>query len=81
MLCVGMFWLPESPRHLVEQQKDEEAMKVLWRLHHDGTNDEWIRTEFNEIKATIDAERELTAPGWLVMFQVPQWRRRLLYVQ
>lgn len=80
LLCIGMFWLPESPRHLVEKQKDEEAMKVLRRLHHDGTNDEWILTEFTEIKATIDAERELTAPGWLVMFRVPQWRKRLLYV-
>ncbi|CEL07014.1 Putative Function: high affinity glucose transporter (Precursor) [Aspergillus calidoustus] len=78
LLCIGMIWLPESPRHLVEKQKDEEAMRVLRRLHYDGTNSDWIESEFTEIKATIDAERELTAPGWLVMFRVPQWRKRLL---
>lgn len=81
MLCLGMFWLPESPRHLIEKQKDDEALRVLSRLHYDGTNDEWIQREFTEIKATIDAEREFTNSGWMVMFRVPQWRKRLLYVQ
>ena len=81
MLFMGMFWLPESPRHLIEKQDDDEALRVLNRLHYDGTNDEWIQREFTEIKATIDAEREITAPGWMVMFRVPQWRKRLLYVQ
>ncbi|KUL89392.1 hypothetical protein ZTR_04400 [Talaromyces verruculosus] len=78
MLFMGMFWLPESPRHLIEKQDDDEALRVLNRLHYDGTNDEWIQREFTEIKATIDAEREITAPGWMVMFRVPQWRKRLL---
>lgn len=77
ILCVGMFWLPESSRHLVEKQNDGEALRVLKLLHYDGINDDWIQREFTEIKATIDAEREITTPGWLVMFQVPQWRKRL----
>ncbi|PLB44374.1 general substrate transporter [Aspergillus steynii IBT 23096] len=77
MLFFGLFWLPESPRHLIEKKKDEEALRVLKRLHYDGTNEDWIQSEYTEIKATIDAEREITAPGWLVMFQVPQWRTRL----
>ncbi|KAH8427191.1 sugar porter family MFS transporter [Aspergillus melleus] len=78
MLFIGLFWLPESPRHLIEKKRDEEALRVLKRLHYDGTNEDWIQSEFTEIKATIDAEREITATGWLVMFQVPQWRTRLI---
>ncbi|KAK1140751.1 hypothetical protein N8T08_009952 [Aspergillus melleus] len=78
MLFIGLFWLPESPRHLIEKRRYEEALRVLKRLHYDGTNEDWIQSEFTEIKATIDAEREITAPGWLVMFQVPQWRTRLI---
>lgn len=78
MLFIGMFWLPESPRHLIEKDQDDEAMRILKRLHYDGANDAWIQTEFTEIKATINAERAITAPGWLVMFKVPQWRTRLL---
>lgn len=71
--------MPESPRYLVETERHDEAMKILKKLHYDGTNDDWIQTEYAEIKATIDAEKAVTAQGWLIMFQVPQWRTRLLY--
>ncbi|KAL2865936.1 sugar porter family MFS transporter [Aspergillus lucknowensis] len=78
LLFLGLFWMPESPRHLVEKGEYDQALKVLRRLHYDGSNDDWIDREFNEIKVTINAEKEITAPGWLVMFQVPQWRLRLI---
>jgi hypothetical protein len=74
-----MMFFPESPRYLCEHDRADEALVVLKKLHADGTNDEWIRTEFNEIKLTIDAERAITAPGWLVMFKVPVWRTRLMH--
>lgn len=79
VLLFGLFWFPESPRHLIEKEKYEEAMRVLQKLHYDGTNGEWIENEFNEIKATIIAEMSVAVPGWLVMFKVPQWRTRLMY--
>lgn len=76
-----MFFMPESPRYLVEKERYDEGMKILRKLHYDGTNDEWIQTEFNEIRTTIEAEKAVTVSGWLIMFQVPQWRTRLLYVK
>ncbi|KXG50456.1 Major facilitator superfamily domain, general substrate transporter [Penicillium griseofulvum] len=78
MLFAGMFWLPESPRHLIEKDHDDKALSILKRLHYDGTNMEWIQTEFTEIRTTINTERAITAPGWTIMFKVPQWRTRLL---
>ncbi|KAJ2894758.1 hypothetical protein MKZ38_007243 [Zalerion maritima] len=78
ILAVGMIWMPESPRHLIATDRLEEGMSVLRKLHYDGTNDQWIQEEFNEIKATIDAEKAMTVPGWAIMFKVPQWRKRLL---
>jgi hypothetical protein len=79
ILISGMMFFPESPRYLVEHDRAEEALVVLKKLHYDGSNDEWIQTEFNEIKLTIDAERAITAPGWRVMFTVPTWRTRLMH--
>jgi hypothetical protein len=79
LLFIGLFWFPESPRYLIEKEKYEEAMRVLRKLHYDGTNNDWIEKEFTEIKATITAEMSVAAPGWLVMFKVPQWRTRLMY--
>jgi hypothetical protein len=78
LLLVGLIWLPESPRYLIEKDRDDEGMKILRKLHFNGSNDEWIQTEYNEIRATLSAEKAITAPGWAVMFTVPQWRKRLL---
>lgn len=78
LLLVGLIWLPESPRYLIEKYRDEDGMRILRKLHYNGSNDEWIQTEYNEIRATLSAEKAITAPGWAVMFKVPQWRKRLL---
>jgi MFS family permease len=79
LLLVGLIWLPESPRWLIDQDRDEEALRVLRKLHYDGHNDDWIHSEYNEIRATISAENAITAPGWRIMFTVPQWRKRLFH--
>jgi len=54
-------------------------MRVLQKLHFDGTNDEWIQREFYEIKTTLQAEKAIMVPGWRIMFTVPQWRTRLMH--
>jgi MFS family permease len=79
IIICGIMFFPESPRYLVETDRADEAMRVLRKLHYDGSNDDWIESEFNEIKLTIDAERAITAPGWRVMFTVPVWRTRLMH--
>jgi hypothetical protein len=57
---VGMLFFPESPRHLVEKDRHDEAFKTLNRLHYNGRNGDWIASEFAEIKATIAAEKAIT---------------------
>jgi hypothetical protein len=79
LLVCGIMFFPESPRHLMEIDCEEEAMRVLRKLHFDGTNEEWIQQEFHEIKTTIAAEKAITVPGWRIMFTVPQWRTRLMH--
>src|SRR3990170_1150391 len=79
ILIIGLFWLPESPRHLIETDRSEEAMKVLKKLHFDGSNMEWVESQYMEMKLTIDAEKALTVPGWRIMFKVKTWRIRLTH--
>jgi MFS family permease len=79
ILALGILFLPESPRHLVETDREDEALRVIQKLHYDGHNQEWIDREFNEIKMTIAAEKAITVPGWGIMFTVPQWRTRLMH--
>ncbi|KAF4630124.1 hypothetical protein G7Y89_g8015 [Cudoniella acicularis] len=79
ILALGMFFFPESPRHLMATDREDEAMKILRKLHYNGSNDDWLNQEFNEIKQTLAAEKAITVPGWGIMFTVPQWRTRLLH--
>ncbi|XP_014556439.1 hypothetical protein COCVIDRAFT_37930 [Bipolaris victoriae FI3] len=79
ILIAGILFFPESPRYLVETDRADEALRVLRKLHYDGTNDDWVQAEFNEIKITSDAERAISAPGWRIMFTVPAWRTRLMH--
>jgi hypothetical protein len=72
-------FFPESPRHLMETDREDEALKVLRKLHYNGSNEEYIQHEYHEIKTTIAAEKAITVPGWSVMFTVPQWRTRLMH--
>jgi MFS family permease len=78
ILIVGILFFPESPRYLMEKDKPEEALRVLKKLHYNGSNDDFIQSEFHEIKLTIEAEKAITAPGWSIMFTVKTWRNRLM---
>ncbi|GAB7348904.1 hypothetical protein MBLNU459_g7596t1 [Dothideomycetes sp. NU459] len=79
LLLVGLLWLPESPRYLIEKNQNQEGLRILKKLHFDGTNEDWIMKEYSEITTTIEAERAVTVPGWTTMFKVPQWRKRLMH--
>ncbi|TGO09572.1 hypothetical protein BTUL_0161g00250 [Botrytis tulipae] len=77
ILASGILFFPESPRHLMETDREDQALATLRKLHFNGSNDEFIVKEFNEIRETIAAEKAITVPGWRIMFTVPQWRTRL----
>ena len=79
IIICGILFFPESPRYLVETDRADDALKVLRKLHYNGTNEEWIQTEFNEIQLTIEAEKAISAPGWGIMFSVSIWRTRLMH--
>ncbi|KAJ5577564.1 uncharacterized protein N7459_006528 [Penicillium hispanicum] len=80
ILGIGMFFLPESPRYLIEKGRYAEAMRELRKLHFDGSNEEWIGTEYNEIRRTIESEKAVAAPGWMPMF-TPRTRRASPFTQ
>ncbi|KAI5296499.1 hypothetical protein KEM52_001343 [Ascosphaera acerosa] len=77
VLAMGMPFFPESPRHLISQDRYDAGLRVLRKLHYNGSNEDWINEEFLEIKNTLAAEKEVLVPSWTAMFTVPQWRRRL----
>jgi len=80
ILLSGVWFLQESPRWLMEQDRHEEALATLHKLHDDGTDatKEYVELEFREIRDVIDADRTNNQISWSSIFRKPSWRRRLL---
>ncbi|KAH8113763.1 hexose transporter [Phellopilus nigrolimitatus] len=72
MLQVCLVWFaPESPRWLVANGRDVQALKTLAYYHADGNEqDPLVQYEFEEIKAAIGFDRAVAANvGWLSFFR------------
>ncbi|KAF1812251.1 quinate permease [Eremomyces bilateralis CBS 781.70] len=51
LLALGIWWLPFSPRWLVKQGRDEEALNTISYLRKLPIDDELVQIEFKEIRA------------------------------
>ncbi|KAL1960922.1 hypothetical protein VTO42DRAFT_5906 [Malbranchea cinnamomea] len=78
ILSIGMYWLPESPRFLMEKDRDAQCKEVIRLLHGTGDNDEFLELEFREIKDAITADRIAKRNSWKSMIANPKIRKRLL---
>jgi len=61
VLCIGMVFMPYSPRWLVHHDREEEARRTLATLRGLPVDSELINVEFLEIKAQSVFEKRTTA--------------------
>ena len=73
----GIWFLQESPRWLIEQDRHDDARAVLNKLHNNGSNEEFLELEYREIRDTIVAEKTLAVQSWSALLSRPSWRKRL----
>ena len=65
-LHITMYFLPESPRWLVAHDRQDEAGKVLAKLHANGNmSDLYVLAELAEIVAKIKFEKEHPSPSYI----------------
>ncbi|CAF4458444.1 unnamed protein product [Rotaria sp. Silwood2] len=75
ILAVGIFLFPFSPRWLMAQSRDNEALHVLMRIRSASSLD--VLDEYNDIKNEIDFERQQSIKSYSQFF-IPPLRRRLI---
>ncbi|EXJ82343.1 hypothetical protein A1O3_06156 [Capronia epimyces CBS 606.96] len=75
VLMVLSFFLPDSPRWLIEQDRLEDAKHSLWKFHG-LRGEEYIQREFSEIFAQISFERDQKRRGALVELVSRKYLRR-----
>lgn len=79
IVLIGIYFLPYSPRWLLEKERDDEAMAVIKRLHGNiGEDDSFFRAEFSQMRDQIRFEKSVTNIGWGEIFRTPSNRKRLL---
>ena len=76
ILASGIWFLPESPRWLMERERYDEAKKVLEKQHGNGHNQDFLELEYREIRDTILAEKAVIKKPWKDMFTEPALRKR-----
>lgn len=79
-LCL-IFFCPESPRWLVAQGRDEQALQILVKYHGGGdASSDLVATEFAEIKEAIARDREANMAWKDVFRSKANWKRIFLCV-
>lgn len=79
ILIVGLFWLLESPRWLIQKGKYEKARAVIKKLHSDiDQGSDFVNREFDQIRRQIDYEREVTIKSFWALFFKASSRKRLM---
>ncbi|KAK3291086.1 sugar transporter-like protein [Chaetomium fimeti] len=55
----GIWWIPESPRYLVNKERHQEALHILTKWHAGGDpHNATVQFEFREIRETIRIQKE-----------------------
>jgi len=79
ILSVGMLWFPESPRWLIDHDRETEALEILADVHGNGNpNDDLVQLEFTEIKNQVDIERTQGAKSYKDLLNSDALRRTSL---
>jgi hypothetical protein len=78
----GIWFIPESPRFLVNKDRHEEALAVLAKWHAGGNRlNPTVQFEYREIKETIRVEKEADhATSYLDFFRTKGNRWRLAII-
>ena len=77
LLALLILLFPESPRWLMDNDRSEEALKTLAKLHaHGDERDPWVLAEFSQIRDSITFEHQHEAKSYKELFtNISSFRR------
>lgn len=74
-----VFFLPESPRHLITKGRHDEAYAILAKYHTEGDRGhEFVEAEFSHMRTTIELEYETAKMSYMDLVRTSGMRRRTI---
>ena len=79
ILLSGIFFLPESPRHLLGSGRALEARRVIAELNSVPQDSDFVNDMFEELEVGIRAENEGGKATWIECFSTRNqlWKRTI----
>lgn len=77
LLLVGTYFLPESPRFLIEKGQNEKAYKTLQRFRKKN-DEEYLKKEFKQMLDQINWEKENEEKSIVGILKKTSYRKRLI---
>lgn len=71
-LICGLYWIPESPRWLIMNNRSSEAKEILITLRADADE---ASLEFYQIQKQVELDKSMDN-SWKIMFKKPSYRKR-----
>ncbi|KAJ5541463.1 hypothetical protein N7494_006539 [Penicillium frequentans] len=80
ILTCGVWFLPESPRWLIEHGQEAAGRSVLTKLHlnFSATNSQLVEEEMVQIRESVAYEQTIAVRSWRQLLLSRQWRYRIL---
>ena len=77
-ILIAVQFVPETPRFLIDKNREDEALNFLVRYHGNGdSEDPLVLFEFAEMKEAIRKEKEAKSESWSVILRGRANRHRL----
>ncbi|CAK7201494.1 high affinity glucose transporter [Sporothrix eucalyptigena] len=84
IMCVGLFFLPESPRWLARQDRWEECHQILGAIHgHGDLDNSFVQMELQQLNEVCALERDQANVSYFDLFRPKViWRTHIgMFVQ
>jgi sugar porter (SP) family MFS transporter len=81
VLQISLIWfVPESPRYLINRNRESQAREILTKYHAPASGAELVEAEFDEICTTSELERASSKNKWSDIWSTKGNRHRVLVV-